>query len=373
MLGIITAGAASNLPENIQKAKDMYNSKMCNIQSKSFKNSLSLNNSYEIGMGNLKRKYQSGGDLDAWKSTSEECKRFADDHVVCATNTFQSPPALATLQQQYIENKDKIEHDRDFEIAKLTKLYINYIDKNIKTLTKNGKFEAALAVQSELDAVNQNIDFTILKEQPKKPVVSRKTTPVEKTRRPYGKLSTSSNIIRLYVHENGKRMRRLKVGIIKKGEVNVTWKKTDSLGMIDFKAKEGQQYRLLHVSSGYVFQEIKDVTSGNSYTFELQPAPEGHGIVKIKSRHFEIPDVGTFRSSGSWSGGNGGTGPVIRANTPSVQFEMYGRLQSSWHARFGVWADLYINGEKKLRLRVFAFSGNTASIVEYEPSYSSDL
>lgn len=375
MVNMAIAQVVSHLPENIKKAKDIYNSKMYSIQSKSFNNSLSLNNAYEIGLKNLKRKYQGGGDLDAWKSTNEECQRFSDVHAVSVTNTFQSPSALGALQQKYIDNKDKIQHDRDFEIAKLTKAYINYIKRNIKTLTQNGDFDAALSVKSELDAVSQNIDFSILNEQPKKNVISRKTTlkKVEKTRRPYGKLSTSSNIIRLYVHEDGKRLQRLKIGIIRNGKDNVIWKKTDTLGIIDFKAKEGQKYQLLHLSPEYMFHELKDVTSGNSYTFDLKSAPAGRGIVKIKSRLFDIPDVGKFRVGGNWSGGDGRSGPSIRANTQGVKFKMYGQWRNFVHAQFGVWYDISINDEIKFRLRVFSFSGNSASIIEYEPVASSEL
>jgi hypothetical protein len=375
MMGNTLAAEESSLPENIKKAKEIYNNKMYSIQSTSFQSSQSLNNAYQRGLDNLKKKYQTGGDFDAWKFTDEECKRFENHHTVSVTNTFESPDALNLLQHKYIKNKDKIKYDRDLQIAKLTKSYSSYIDKSLKKLTKAGDFEAALAVKTELEAVSKDIDLSILDGVQKKSEIKNKTksrkkkTSIAKTKRPYERLSTSSNIVRLYAHENGKRQQRVKFGMITKGSNKIDWQKTDTLGIIDFKAKADKEYRLIHLSPKYKFQEIKNIKSGKSYTFDLKPAPKGHGVVVVKSKRFDIPHVGTLRTGGHWSSSDGDSGPSIMPVSANIKFRSRrnSRWQSYLTARSGVWCDIKVNDKIKMRMRIFAFNNDEISMVEYEP------
>ncbi len=78
-------------------------------------------------------------------------------------------------------------------------------------------------------------------------------------------------------------------------------------------------------------------------------------------------------SSGRWSGGSsGGTGLVVMGSTPEIRFFGFNHWQSSQHVHFGTWHDVRVD-DKKFRLRFFAFSGASASIVEYESVVDSEL
>lgn len=84
VVNVAVAQVYGGVPSNIAEAKKSYNYKLYNIQSKAFESSLSLNNSYKIGLSNLKKKYQKNGDLDSWKSVNEEYQRFEQIHAVSA-------------------------------------------------------------------------------------------------------------------------------------------------------------------------------------------------------------------------------------------------------------------------------------------------
>jgi hypothetical protein len=107
----------------------------------------------------LRDEYQRAGDYDGWEDVSDEIERFEVDLDIEPEHLQLYQPKLMSVQNEFRLKRDKYKGDYADSVVKTTDVYLNNLQKLVKSLTVNGKMADAAEVNTEIKRVRALADY----------------------------------------------------------------------------------------------------------------------------------------------------------------------------------------------------------------------
>ncbi len=114
---------------------------------------------YVAELNELMEKFQRAGDYVAWESVRDEVLRFEIDRAILPKDILQNPGELSDLQRKHFSLRDEQKRKRAEMLVDATERYVKRLQELQRTLTVDGKMEAAAAVNTEIRRVRARVDF----------------------------------------------------------------------------------------------------------------------------------------------------------------------------------------------------------------------
>jgi hypothetical protein len=362
-LATLLFGAAPvQLPEGFVTARASYREQTVRLEADATAKLRALDENYLRSLEALDADFKAKGELDPLLEVRKETERFKARRVVTTFNIVTTPPTLGTLQQQYIDTRAAVEHNRKLGLARLAQAYLDNLDKLKRALTQQDKLDAAVAVQKEQETIRATADLSPLAQpQPAQPTPPPVVDPAGPTA---GKAAPDS--ITVTVSDHGLLTKDVVVYLQTEDRREVIEAKTDTLGKAVFRADPKAKYRIVLVSERHESVEIKEAAAGNAYLLRTSPRARGTGAVEIKKTGFTLPDIGLFKPGLTWNFGKEHGQTYAPANSKvKIQDAIFGTQANAFIVGHHDQPDTVSLGNVRYEVRFFK-TGRDRFMVEYK-------
>lgn len=100
--------------------------------------------------------YQKSGNYNAWEPTSTELVRFEEQATLSKGDVVEDPEELRQTQEAFLQRLRVVYDERDAAKFKAYRAYLGKLEKLKSELTKQGRMDAAAAVNQELRQIRQS-------------------------------------------------------------------------------------------------------------------------------------------------------------------------------------------------------------------------
>ncbi len=158
---ISTTGIAPAETErlNLQKERDAIIKEVAKITSDAQTALIDCPTQYKIALVNLIERYRQDGNFNAWEAASVELQRFEESSELRQTDIVQEPAELSELQKMFVNRKQEIILERDQKKVTLIKDHLAKLEKRKAQFTRDGRMDAAAAVDAEIRILRQDPVF----------------------------------------------------------------------------------------------------------------------------------------------------------------------------------------------------------------------
>ena len=246
-------------------------------------------------------------------------KAVYDQKVQAAREEFAARRAeLDPAQPRHLAALEKITQDRQLQLARAARAYLDDLDSTKRSLIKIGDLEGAAAVGGEISNVSTSVDLSVLTKpavQPARPapvIASTPALPVTSVEvNPTGGLRPMRDDLWVTAQRSGVPVRGVRFIFVPSGAGKSVEKQTDGLGKITLRSENGYRYHIALVTEKFQFQHFDNVTAGNTYQFNIADTPAGSGAIYIKEKEHQIylPSAGLV-NVGRWPGGQAFSAPT---------------------------------------------------------------
>ncbi len=111
---------------------------------------------YIAALRTLMDQFREEGDFNGWEAASGELARFEEQNVLRQSDVMEYPEGLCQIQETFLQRLQPIAEERDAEKLKLFNAYLTRLEKLKSDLTKQGRMDAAAAVNQVLRQQRQD-------------------------------------------------------------------------------------------------------------------------------------------------------------------------------------------------------------------------
>ena len=111
---------------------------------------------YMTALETLKERFRLAGDFNGWEAIAGELARFEESKTLGVEDVLAEPEGLRQTQEAFILRRQAVYDDRDMARAKAFRHYVARLERQKSDLTKQGRMDAAAAINQELRRVQQD-------------------------------------------------------------------------------------------------------------------------------------------------------------------------------------------------------------------------
>jgi len=161
-------------PSAFNQAKEVYRTKIIEFQNEYAETIVALPQKYRAKLIDLKNSYFDSGNLEAGSAVDKEMRRFsASKESVTEKDLVKEQTNIRIAQQWFIDAPITAETIMNQKIARLTKEYIEVLEKLKEKLTKGRQIDEAYKVRDEIEAVKKAVPMDLAEE----PAITEPITP----------------------------------------------------------------------------------------------------------------------------------------------------------------------------------------------------
>lgn len=121
---------------------------------------------YSAAVRALMERFRQSGNFNAWEAASGELARFEEQNVLRAEDVAEYPEELRQTQEAFLQRIRAVYDARDAAKLKACKAHLGKLERLKSDLTKQGRMDAAAAVNQELRQLRQSPRYLSLNRLP---------------------------------------------------------------------------------------------------------------------------------------------------------------------------------------------------------------
>lgn len=151
---------AEDIKTTLATYQKAYDQDLAKMEAESKKAIADWPDQYLQALKTLEQKFQTAGDLESLIAVRKEKDRFAETKQMPAEAIVQIPKELADLQGKAVKVLQNIELKRNKQIVTAANKYTAGLEELRTSLTKQGKVDDAVVVNTEMEGIKQRAEVT---------------------------------------------------------------------------------------------------------------------------------------------------------------------------------------------------------------------
>lgn len=134
---------------------------------------------YSAAVRALMERFRQSGNFNAWEAASGELARFEEQNTLHEEDVAEYPEGLRQTQEAFLQRLRAVAEERDAAKLKVYQAYLGKLEKLKSDLTKQGRMDAAAAVNLELRQIRKSPLYLSLSRlsAPEEPFVPEESQP----------------------------------------------------------------------------------------------------------------------------------------------------------------------------------------------------
>ena len=134
---------------------------------------------YSAAVRALMERFRQSGNFNAWEAASGELARFEEQNTLHEEDVAEYPEGLRQTQEAFLQRLRAVAEERDAAKLKVYQAYLGKLEKLKSDLTKQGRMDAAAAVNLELRQIRKSPLYLSLSRlsAPEEPFVPEEAQP----------------------------------------------------------------------------------------------------------------------------------------------------------------------------------------------------
>lgn len=156
---ILSLSAEKKMLSEIREPREEMDSLLVEIDNENADKMQSIPDQYQEALRRLMDQFQQVGDYSGWETVNREAQRFDADRTLLVRDVVQALTPLAELQKRFIRMRDEVRLLRAQKVVKVFGDYLGKLEVLQKRFTKEGKMDAATAVNAEIKVIRVRQDY----------------------------------------------------------------------------------------------------------------------------------------------------------------------------------------------------------------------
>lgn len=149
ILPLLHSARADEEADPAAATRTLYQQRVAEAEKQHAREIRALGDDFMIALEGAETQLQKQGDLDGVLAVRKELERFQKERHVNLQRKTELPASVVKLRQIYVDASRKQEADHASAKAVLAQRYVTYLEGLVRSLTKEGKLDQALAIRAE--------------------------------------------------------------------------------------------------------------------------------------------------------------------------------------------------------------------------------